>query len=177
MLRRLTAALLFLLLLYPALPGRAAEAEQEAVVIAAPSKTIESAVKKLPLPSCNDPALIAGVRHSLKAYYNTNRDSTLIENRRRRLLLQNLSLFEPLDVASFNDRENYRVADRIIMAKINSGAVSENMMLCRNEYKARGAALYLLVYPFNDSLAVEIINFGDLSPDADDGHFFIPFSE
>ena len=158
MFRRLIAALFLFL---PALPVFAAEDENEAVVIAAPAQT-SAAESKITLPPCNDPALIAGVRRNLTAYYEANLDSTLIENRRRRLLLQNLSFFEPLDVASFNDKENYQVADRIIMAKINRGAVPEN---------------YLLAYPFDGNLAVEIINFGDLSPDAEAGHFFIPLSE
>ena len=121
MFRRLIAALFLFL---PALPVFAAEDENEAVVIAAPAQT-SAAESKITLPPCNDPALIAGVRRNLTAYYEANLDSTLIENRRRRLLLQNLSFFEPLDVASFNDKENYQVADRIIMAKINRGAVPE----------------------------------------------------
>lgn len=173
MFRRLIAALFLFL---PALPVFAAEDENEAVVIAAPAQT-SAAESKITLPPCNDPALIAGVRRNLTAYYEANLDSTLIENRRRRLLLQNLSFFEPLDVTSFNDKENYQVADRIIMAKINRGAVPENMLLCRNEFKMRDEALYLLAYPFDGNLAVEIINFGDLSPDAEAGHFFIPLSE
>ena len=163
-----------LLLLEIAIPARAADDNAGAVVIPAPSVVQKSRAQ---LPSCNDPQIIDGVRRSLTSYYEANFEAALIEKRRRRLLLQNLAHFETLDVASFDNRENYQVADRIIMAKINRGAASENMLLCRNEFKFRDEPLYLLAYPFDLGLAVEVINFGNLSPDAESGHFFIPLSE
>ena len=168
MLYRFIAALCFLSLL----PVSVAAAEDEAVIIAAPQE--QASVEPQALPACNDTNLVAGLHQALKDYYAANTDTSLIEQRYRRLMLQNLAHFEEVPIKNLTPKDNYLLADHIIMAKINLGVTEAEMRLCRNLAQGKETPLYLLIYPVKKGLMVEALNLGGLAKKGDSAAFLIP---
>lgn len=168
MLYRFIAALCFLSLL----PVSVAAAEDEAVIIAAPQEQTSLGAQVLPV--CNNADLVSGLRQALKDYYAANADSSLIEQRHRRLMLQNLAHFEEVPIKSLAPKDNYLLADHIIMAKINLGVAEAEMRLCRNLAQGKETPLYLLIYPVEKGLMVEVLNLGGLAKKGDSAAFIIP---
>lgn len=140
------------------------------IYIKAPQKITENA-EITQLPDCNDTRLEEALTAKIATYYGSNPDISLFERRRQLLTLKNIKVLSESDVANFTPRHNYQVADRIIMAKINHNIDERSLRLCKSEKAYAGTDIYILMYPFENQIKAEIINFGSLSPDRD--NFYI----
>lgn len=113
----------------------------------------------LSLPECNDAKLKDLVREKIVSHFASTNRRSLVDQRRQKLLLRNLEQFKEISVASFPRKENYWVADNILMTKINDGLKDEDLRLCRSSFSGRIAPIYLLLHPENYQRVVDIINF------------------
>ena len=114
-------------------------------------------VKLIPeMPECHNEKLLQRVLDRIAKYYDEHPVNNIIDKRRQALMLKNLKDFKPVDIATFNPKENYSVSDQIISYKINKGLKEEEMRLCRSSLPR---AIYLLIYPQGNVFIAEIINF------------------
>ena len=128
-------------------------------VIAAPE--VESYVEKGPelnLPPCDDKKLAALVMAKVAEYQGQHPVSGILEKRRQALLLKNLKNFSEVPVDNFTSRQNYNVANRLLMTKINNGLDNDQIRLCKNDGYGKAADIYLLLYPHGLDIRVVIIN-------------------
>lgn len=107
-------------------------------------------------PECGNARLLDKVLARISAFYEQYPVNNVIDRRRQTLMLKNLRDFKEVDIPSFDPKENYDVSDQIIAYKINKGLKDEDMRLCRSSMPR---AIYLLIYPQNNSYTIEIINF------------------
>lgn len=66
--------------------------------------------------------------------------------------------FSEVPVDNFTSRQNYNVANRLLMTKINNGLDNDQIRLCKNDGYGKAADIYLLLYPHGLDIRVVIIN-------------------
>ncbi len=110
-------------------------------------------------PKCNDSELISLVKERVDTFQQKNPPANSYQYRKQRLTVKNISDFEPLDIRSFKPSSNYKVADRIITLKINGRIPEDLLRLCRGADKVAENSVYLLMYPEDGKITVDIINF------------------
>lgn len=156
-------------------PAAAADDVEETIEIVIPAaEEVEVFFPSAPRPDCKDPALSEGIIHKIKAYQEEHPSSMLIEKRRDILLLKNLAAFKEVSVNGFTAKQDFNVANAIIMAKINKGLHESDLLLCKSQGKGRAQKIYALVYPVGDGHVVDIINF--LPEGADKADFSFIFN-
>ncbi len=107
-------------------------------------------------PQCDNPRLLEKVKARIEQYYQQQKQTSIIDERRQVLMLKKLKTFTPVDVQNFPPQENYAVADRLIDIKINEGVKAQDLSLCKSSGERE---IYLLIYPQNNFYTIEIINF------------------
>lgn len=107
-------------------------------------------------PKCDNPRLREKVLARIQEYYQQNKQTSIVDERRQALMLKKLKSFTEVDTKSFQPQENYSVADRLIDIKINDGVKASDLSLCKS---VGNREIYLLIYPQNNFYTVEIINF------------------
>lgn len=107
-------------------------------------------------PTCENARLSEKVLQRIKQYYADHKEISIVNQRRQALLLKNLNKFSAVPVSTFNPKNNYSVADRLIDIKINEGIPEEKISLCKSQSKEN---IYLLIYPTGSFYTVEIVNF------------------
>ncbi len=107
------------------------------------------------IPACNDIKLIEVMKKEISQYLNKQPQGSIIEMRNRNIVFKYIDTIKEKAIESFDNQENYLVADTIIMLKLNRNISSENMRLCVTEGKR---PLYALIYPEDFRYNVEIIN-------------------
>lgn len=135
----------------PAEPGRAA-----GLTDITDSNSFISSNSDLNIPECDNARLHDLVSSKISAYFAEEHSSSIIERRNQVFLLRNLKNFETLEPEAFPQKENTKVADKLIAYKINKGLTAEKIRLCRSGVSH---PIYLLIYPENSFYRVEIINF------------------
>ena len=75
------------------------------------------------------------------------------------LLRRNLSRFGEVKVEGFTAKQDFNVANAIIMTKINRGLNDADLRLCRGLGQGKAADVYVLVYPVGEGNVADIINF------------------
>lgn len=107
-------------------------------------------------PECDNARLLEKVLERIGKFYKQHPVNNIMDKRRQALMLKNLRDFKEIDIPTFDPKENFNVSDQLIAYKINKGLKDEDMRLCRSSLPR---AIYLLIYPKNNSYTVEIINF------------------
>ena len=127
-----------------------AAAEEQPVEIAAPEFNVspELEVGATPRPECSDPRLTQKIVEKIEAYQSEHPATMLIDRRRDILLRRNLSRFGEVKVEGFTAKQDFNVANAIIMTKINRGLG-----------QGKAADVYVLVYPVGEGNVADIINF------------------
>lgn len=146
---RFAAALFLSLILLPL-----SAAAQEDLISETPA-----AIALPSLPECSDSKLQNTIIDKISSYYRNNKLESIIDKRRQKLILKNLHDFTEIPVRDFSRKDNYPVAEKILMAKINNGLQDEEIRLCRSRGEGRVPVLYFLIYPENYYYMVDIINF------------------
>lgn len=109
---------------------------------------------------CDNPEIIAQVLEHIEAYQQANPANSVVEKRRRGLLLKNLNTFTPENPDGFTNKNDFLTANRLIMLKINDGYKNEDFTLCKSSGDGQKYNIYLLMYPQENAKSkVEIINF------------------
>lgn len=111
------------------------------------------------LPSCSDENLKEQVKEKVMDYFEKNPRLSIVERRRQQLLLRNLKNFSEIPVAEFDKKENFTVADKILMTKVNDGLEDKDLRLCRSDVRGRVQPVYLFLHPENYQIIVDILNF------------------
>lgn len=149
--------------------------EENPIVIKSPDgEGSESPIEETARPSCDNKRLIEGIVNKIKDYQKEHPSKMLIEKRRDSLLLKNLSSFEEVSAKNFTGKQNFNVANRIIMAKINKGILEQTFVLCKSKGQGNAGDVYALLYPIGDGYVVEVINF--LPGSDDDSEFSFIFN-
>ncbi|MBO7555795.1 MAG: hypothetical protein J6T72_00135 [Alphaproteobacteria bacterium] len=107
------------------------------------------------LPKCDDLSLVESVVEEINKYMDEQTDGSIIDKRKRNLVLNYINSYTEENVENFEPQRNYLVADTIIKLKINNHVRGENMRLCVSGGKK---PVYLLVYPEDFRYNVEVIN-------------------
>ena len=95
----------------------------------------------------------------IEAYQSEHPAAMLIDRRRDILLRRNLSRFGEVKVEGFTAKQDFNVANAIIMTKINRGLNDADLRLCRGLGQGKAADVYVLVYPVGEGNVADIINF------------------
>lgn len=115
-------------------------------------------IKASPRPECSDKRLSEKVIEALVAYQKEHPSTMQIDRRRDILLRRNLTNFEEVAVEGFTSKQDFNVANAIIMTKINKGLEDKDLRLCKGKGLAGAARVYVLLYPVGEGNVGEIIN-------------------
>ena len=88
----------------------------------------------------------------IEAYQSEHPAAMLIDRRRDILLRRNLSRFGEVKVEGFTAKQDFNVANAIIMTKINRGLNDADLRLCRGLGQGKAADVYVLVYPVGEGM-------------------------
>ena len=130
------------------------EQEETIMIIEAPQTADEQ--KSEDFPTCDNEKLIDIVREHVKSHLDKETSGSIMDIRKRRLVLKNINSYTEVPVATFDSKENFLVANEIVMSKINRNIRESDMRLCVGEGKK---PVYLLIYPEDFRYIVQIINF------------------
>ena len=128
---------------------------------------------KLTLPNCNDSKLHQLLQRKISEYYNTHLAVSQLEQRTQKLISRHMNYFEAIDTATFSPKDNIFVANKLMGVKINNGLEDNEIRICRTRITGNLPDVYLLIYPYNYSYMVDIINFAGVSSSRD---FFIIYN-
>lgn len=124
------------------------------------SSTTAFSVEKNTYLTCDNKEIIEQALKKIEAYQEANPANSVVEMRRRRLLLKNLHYFEQQNPDGFTNKNDFLTANRLIMLKINDGYRNEDLTVCKSAGDGQKYNIYLLMYPLaNGKSKVEIINF------------------
>lgn len=126
--------------------------------VAAPIEAESIRVKTAPRPECSDEKLAKKVVETLVSYQKEHPSTTQIDRRRDILLRRNLASFEEVAVEGFTSKQDFNVANAIIMNKINKGLEDSDLRLCKGKGIAGASNVYILLYPVGEGNVGEIIN-------------------
>ena len=130
------------------------EQEETIMIIEAPQTADEQ--KSEDFPTCDNEKLIDIVREHVKSHLDKETSGSIMDIRKRRLVLKNINSYTEVPVSTFDSKENFLVANEIVMNKINRDIKESDMRLCVGEGKK---PIYLLIYPEDFRYVVQIINF------------------
>ena len=130
------------------------EQEEAIMIIEAPQAADEQ--KSADFPTCNNEKLIDVVREHVKSHLDKETSGSIMDIRKSRLVLKNINSYTEVPVSTFDSKENFLVANEIVMNKINRDIKESDMRLCVGEGKK---PIYLLIYPEDFRYVVQIINF------------------
>ena len=116
-------------------------------------------VEASPRPECSDSLLVQKIVEKIEAYQTEHPSTMLIDRRRDILLRRNLSRFDEVKVEGFTAKQDFNVANAVIMTKINRGLNDADLRLCKSLGHGRAAGVYALIYPVGEGNVVDIINF------------------
>lgn len=118
------------------------------------------------MPDCNNPELVSDVKEAIRSYLKNMPKMSIIDYRKRNLVLKNIDAYTEIPLDEFNNSDNYLVANELAITKINRHMTNNDFRLC----VAEGAKpIYLLIYPEDFRYRVQIINF---VPPASNGNVF-----
>ena len=115
--------------------------------------------RSLALPTCEDKLLIKMVEEKAAQYYAQHPAGTIMEKRHQALLLKYLGSYQEVSAKGFTSKQNYNVANQLLMTKINLGLDDNELRLCKNSGHGNASDIYLLIYPKYGEIRVSIINF------------------
>ena len=123
------------------------------------------------MPSCDNAELIAEVKDAVAEYLSHTPELSIIENRKRKIVLKNINAYKEIPVNEFSNHDNYQVANELLMNKINNHMTDQDFRICVSSGKK---PIYLLIYPEDFSYRVQIINF--TQPTSDGNNFSILYT-
>ena len=147
-----------------------AEAEVIKEINQPATETVEPIVYKvekkiLPLPECDDEKLLAKTKEFITAYYAKSNNKGVLFRRRSHFLLNNLDKFSKENVANYKSEATRPVSDEIVNLLMNENILEENMRLCKKQAGEKiSNDVYLLIYPFEQSYKVHILNLDKRHP-------------
>ncbi len=123
------------------------------------------------LPECSDSKLTLKVKQVTDEFQAKTEASSIRDRRHQILVSKSIGKFSDEELSSFRPKDNYTVANRMITLKINGGLDEKNIKLCSSDSTLVGHKIYLLMFPENGKIKVEVINF---STDQGEGNI-LPF--
>ncbi len=139
-----------------------------------PEPEIVSVAKPV-LPTCGDEELKKLVLAKVSAYHKEHPVSSILEKRRQALLYKNLKQFTEVQTEGFTSKDDFNVANKLLMVKINNGLDNNELRLCKNSGQGIAEDIYLLIYPYAYDIRVSILNFVPVAPDNEE--FFVNYPQ
>ncbi|MBR1648948.1 MAG: hypothetical protein IJ689_05050 [Alphaproteobacteria bacterium] len=146
------------------------KADDENIMIIIPQESDE-VFNVEDMPDCNNTKLHQTVRSAIKEYLQNNLQGSITSLRQRRLILKNIDKYEEINIAEFDNAENYFVANELAMYKINRHLKEREMRLCRSWGQM---PIYLLITPEDFRYKVDIINF--IAPTEEGNNFSVLYT-
>lgn len=115
------------------------------------------------IPTCDDSVLISKVWTNGKSFMAKNPPSSIIEKRRQNLISKNLDKFQEIPAGNITAKDDFNVASKVIMIKINNGLDGSKLRLCKSTSKGITANVYILIYKEYGRINVDVINFSPLA--------------
>ncbi len=115
------------------------------------------------LPACDDTILLAKVWMNGKSFLATNPGTSVLEKRTEALITRNLNKFKEIDAGKITARDDFEVASRVVMIKINNGLDNSLLRLCKSTSEGITSNVYILLYREYGETIVEVMNFSPLS--------------
>ncbi len=110
-------------------------------------------------PSCDDSALLEGVRRAMSEDEDSLGDESISARRARLLALKNINNFSALDVDAFRPDDNYELANILIAAKINGGLSNADFRICASDNPVLRRRIFLLLRESEGSIRVDVVNY------------------
>lgn len=159
------------LALAAAVPARADDANPQNVNVTIIAEPAEEKGADTLLPRCDNEEMIEIVLEKIVQYQQEHRPNTIVDIRKQALIAKTLNEFKEIPVGQFDNAQNYRVADALIMAKINRGLNDDEIRLCSGSYDGN---VYLVIFRDDDAYRVEIINFVSAGEEKDFAVYYYP---
>lgn len=115
------------------------------------------------IPTCDDSVLISKVWSNGRAFMAKNPPSSIIEKRRQNLISKNLDKFQEIPAGNITAKDDFEVARKVIMIKINNGLDSSKLRLCKSTSKGITSNVYILIYKEYGRINVDVVNFSPLA--------------
>lgn len=117
------------------------------------------------LPTCDDTILLSKVWVNGKSFMAANPGTSVVEKRNEALIIRNLNKFKEIDAGKITARDDFEVASRVVMIKINNGLDNSLLRLCKSTSEGITSNVYILIYREYGETIVEVMNFSPLSAD------------
>lgn len=117
-----------------------------------------------PLPDCSDERLLELVRGDIIGYQNRNPASSIIEKRQQMLMLKRISSLSDISSENVTSKENFKLANELIILKINQAIPSTNIKVCKGPKGINNVYLYVIVYDDGNFIKGKILNFAKEGP-------------
>lgn len=115
-------------------------------------------------PPCNDERLMAEVRNIITKYQESTPAGNTYDRRSQQLAVKNITSFVNQRVDAFVPAQNYKVADRIIMLKMNQHLTSDEMELCSGVNPVLKKNIYILLYQIDGKIIADVIDYKNPTP-------------
>lgn len=115
------------------------------------------------LPTCDDSILLAKVWMNSKSFMAANPGTSVLEKRNEALISRNLDKFKEIDAGKITARDDFEVASRVVMIKINNGLDNSLLRLCKSTSEGITSNVYILLYREYGETIVEVMNLVPLS--------------
>lgn len=115
------------------------------------------------IPTCDDSVLISKVWANGKAFMAKNTANSIVDKRRQNLISKNLDKFKEIPAGNITAKDDFNVASKVIMIKINNGLDSSKLRLCKSTSKGITSNVYILIYKEYGRINVDVINFSPLT--------------
>lgn len=125
------------------------------------SNAVPDSEFKVFLPDCNDKKLLELVRTHIVAYQNRNPAETIVGKRKQLLMLKRISSLDDVSPENITSKDDIRLANEIIMLKINKGIPAMNIRVCKGPKANNDLYLYVISYNDGKFTTNKIINFAD----------------
>lgn len=110
-------------------------------------------------PSCDDSALLDGVRRVMTEDENKLGDESISARRARLLALKNISNFSAVDVNAFRPDDNFELANILIAEKVNRGLSNADFRICASDNPVLKRRVFLLLRESTDGIRVDVVNY------------------
>ncbi len=115
------------------------------------------------LPLCDDTILLSKVWINGKSFLAANPGTSVLEKRNEALISRNLNKFKEIDAGKITAKDDFEVASRVVMIKINNGLDNSKLRLCKSTSEGITSNVYILLYREYGETFVEVMNFSPLS--------------
>lgn len=108
-------------------------------------------------PTCQNADFQHKAFETIAGYLDSKEVKNTIEKRHKALVLKGLNALEPVEISTVKPEENYRLANALMMIKINLQVEEKDILICKQELIGQ-TPVYIVSYPYLDNFRAHVIN-------------------